>query len=91
MKMSAGDAKATTDVLFGCTDVPGMMKKAMNSSGQVPAAMQDCVNKTLNESRCAACSRTSSRATRRQAKQGPDPADDEVRQPERRLTRPASR
>jgi len=49
VKMSAGDAKATTDVLFGCTDVPGMMNKAMNSSGQVPAAMQDCVNKALND------------------------------------------
>ena len=49
VKMSAGDAKATTDVLFGCTDVPGMMKKAMNSSGQVPAAMQDCVNKALSD------------------------------------------
>ena len=49
VKMSAGDAKATTDVLFGCTDVPGMMKKAMNSSGQVPAQMQDCVNKALSD------------------------------------------
>ena len=49
VKMSEGDAKATTDVLFGCTDVPGMMKKAMNSSGQVPAQMRSCVDKTLNE------------------------------------------
>jgi hypothetical protein len=49
VKMSAGDAKATTDVLFGCTDVPGMMKKAMASSGQVPAQMQACVNQTLND------------------------------------------
>ena len=49
VKMSADDAKKATDVLFGCTDVPGMMNKAMMSSGQVPAAMQDCVKKTLNE------------------------------------------
>ena len=49
VKMSKGDAESATDVLFGCTDVPGMMKKAMNSSGQVPAAMQDCVNKALND------------------------------------------
>lgn len=49
VKMSEGDAKATTNVLFDCTDVPGMMKKAMNSSGQVPAEMQDCVNKVLSD------------------------------------------
>lgn len=49
VKMSKGDAESATDVLFGCTDVPGMMKKAMNSSGQVPAQMRGCVDKTLNE------------------------------------------
>ncbi len=49
VKMSKGDAEAATDVLFGCTDVPGMMQKAMNSSGQVPAEMRGCVNKALNE------------------------------------------
>jgi len=49
VKMSKGDAESATDVLFGCTDVPGMMKKAMNSSGQVPASMRPCVEKTLNE------------------------------------------
>ena len=49
VKMSEGDAKATTNVLFECTDVPGMMKKAMNSSGRVPAEMRDCVNKTLSD------------------------------------------
>lgn len=49
VKMSKGDAESATDVLFGCTDVPGMMKKAMNSSGQVPAQMRACVDKTLNE------------------------------------------
>jgi len=49
VKMSKGDAESATDVLFGCTDVPAMMKKAMNSSGQVPAQMRSCVDKTLNE------------------------------------------
>ena len=49
VKMSKGDAESATDVLFGCTDVPGMMKKAMNSSGQVPAQMRACVDKTLTE------------------------------------------
>lgn len=48
--MSPGDAKSATDVLFGCTDVPGMMKKALNSSGQIPAQMKACVSKQLNES-----------------------------------------
>jgi hypothetical protein len=49
VKMSKGDAESATDVLFGCTDVPAMMKKAMNSSGQVPAQMRACVDKTLSE------------------------------------------
>jgi hypothetical protein len=49
VKMSAADAKAATDVVFGCTDVQGMMKKAMKSSGQVPAAMQACVDKGLTD------------------------------------------
>jgi hypothetical protein len=49
VKMSKGDADAATDVLFGCTDVPGKMNKAMTSSGQVPAEMRACVTKALNE------------------------------------------
>ena len=49
VKMSPGDAESATNVLFGCTDVPGMMDKAMTSSGQVPQAMQACVKKALNE------------------------------------------
>lgn len=49
VKMSKGDAESATDVLFGCTDVPAMMKKAMKDSGQVPAQMRACVDKTLNE------------------------------------------
>ena len=38
-----------TDVLFGCTDVEGMMQNAMDKSGSVPKAMKACVTKTLNE------------------------------------------
>ena len=49
VKMSKGDATSATDVLFKCTDVPAMMQKAMKQSGQVPAEMQDCVNKALSE------------------------------------------
>ncbi len=47
--MSASDAKAATGVLFGCTDVPGMMQKALSASGSIPKAMQNCVNKVLTE------------------------------------------
>jgi hypothetical protein len=49
VKMSTGDAESATDVLFDCTDVPTMMQKAVGDSGQIPAEMQDCVNKALNE------------------------------------------
>lgn len=49
VKMSTGDAKAATDVLFGCTDVEGMMQKAMADSGQVPDEMKACVKKVLTE------------------------------------------
>ena len=49
VKMSVRDAKAATDVLFGCTDVPAMMQKAMDRSGQVPAAMKACIKKTLDQ------------------------------------------
>lgn len=49
VKMSKGDAKSATDVLFSCTDVPAMMNKAITSSSQVPAEMKACVTKALNE------------------------------------------
>ena len=49
VKMSASEAKAATDVLFSCTNVENMMQTAMNKSGNVPAAMKDCVNKVLTE------------------------------------------
>ena len=49
VKMSGGDAKSTTDVLFSCTDVESMMQTAMDKSGNVPAAMKTCVDKVLNE------------------------------------------
>ena len=47
--MSKDDAKAATDVLFDCTDVPAMMQKALDSAGQVPDEMKECVNKQINE------------------------------------------
>jgi hypothetical protein len=49
VKMSKADAESATNVLFGCTDVPGMMNKAITSSGQVPKAMQACVRRALND------------------------------------------
>jgi hypothetical protein len=49
LKMSAGDAKSATGVLFGCTDVQTMIKKAISGSGSVPKAMRACVDKTLTE------------------------------------------
>jgi hypothetical protein len=49
VKMSKDDAKATTDVFFDCTDIPAMMQKAMESAGQIPDEMKDCVNKQMSE------------------------------------------
>jgi hypothetical protein len=49
VKMSAGDAKAATRVVFGCTDVPAMMRTALSKTSQVPASMKSCVEKALNE------------------------------------------
>ncbi len=48
-KMAAGDARAATGVLFGCTDVQGMMKKAITKSGNVTAEMRTCVDEALTE------------------------------------------
>jgi hypothetical protein len=47
--MSAADAKATTNVLFECTEVESMVKKAMAESGQIPEQFQDCVDEVLDE------------------------------------------
>lgn len=49
VKMSTKDAESATDVLFKCTDVEGMMQKALDNSGQIPAEMRDCVNKALSD------------------------------------------
>ncbi len=49
VKMSAGDAKKATTVLFGCTDVVKMMQGAMDKSGSVPKQMKPCVDKALND------------------------------------------
>jgi hypothetical protein len=49
LKMAEGDAKAATGVLFGCTDVVAMMKKATVASGMVPKNLRPCVNKTITK------------------------------------------
>jgi hypothetical protein len=47
--MSATDARATTKVLFGCTDVEAMMESAIIRSGSIPAKVKTCVTRTLTE------------------------------------------
>ena len=49
LKMASGDAKSATGVLFDCTNVEGMMRTAISKSGNVPAQMKTCVNKTLTD------------------------------------------
>jgi hypothetical protein len=49
-KMSAKDAGSASDVLFGCTDVQGMMKQAITKSGNLPPAVKPCIDKTFTES-----------------------------------------
>jgi hypothetical protein len=49
VSMSAKDAKATTSVLFGCTDVEGMMNTAINQSGSLSKKVKACVSKALTE------------------------------------------
>ena len=49
-KMSAKDAESASSVLFGCTDVQGMMKQAISKSGNLPPAVKPCIDKTFTES-----------------------------------------
>jgi hypothetical protein len=51
VKMSAGDADATTDVVFSCTDVEAMMQSAMARSGALPKQVRACVSKVMTEAR----------------------------------------
>lgn len=51
LKMSKADADATTEVVFGCTDVEAMISKAINKSGTIPKKVQRCVDTTLTEER----------------------------------------
>ena len=51
LKMSKADSEATTEVVFGCTDVEKMMSKAINKTGTIPKQVQGCVKKTLTEDR----------------------------------------
>jgi hypothetical protein len=49
VKMSPADAKAATDVVFGCTDVTTKAKAAIGKSGIVPKRLGSCVDRTLTE------------------------------------------
>jgi hypothetical protein len=49
VKMSTTDAKAATDVLFGCAEVEAMVEKAIASSAAVAPTMRSCVNKAVND------------------------------------------
>ena len=51
-KMSAGDAKSASSVLFSCTDVPAMVTKAIGSADQtksLPASVKTCIKKAFTE------------------------------------------
>jgi hypothetical protein len=45
--MSGADAKAATDVLFGCSDIEAKMRAAVSKAGSIPQAMRGCVDKAL--------------------------------------------
>ena len=47
--LSATDATSATSVLFDCADIPGIMKKLVAGSNQVPKKMQTCINSALTE------------------------------------------
>jgi hypothetical protein len=49
VSMSPEDAKATTTVLFGCTDVEAMMNSAISQSGNLSKKIKACVTRTLTE------------------------------------------
>jgi hypothetical protein len=49
VKMSAADATAATDVLFGCVDVESRVERALAKSGTIAPDLRTCVNKVVNE------------------------------------------
>ena len=49
VKMSQKDATSATDTFFDCTDVMGMMHKAMTQGGKVPPQVQACMTKVLTK------------------------------------------
>ena len=49
VRLSPADARTTTAVLFTCADVTGMIWKAVDKGGQVPARVRPCVRKALGE------------------------------------------
>jgi hypothetical protein len=48
-KLSAGDAKSATGVFFDCTDMEGMMRRAVGGNANIPRSMKTCIDKTLTE------------------------------------------
>lgn len=52
LKMSAGDAKGASGVLFSCTDVSKMVNNAVGSSAQaksLPSSVKTCISKALTD------------------------------------------
>jgi hypothetical protein len=49
VRLLPADAKATTAVLFKCSDVAGMIWKAVDKDGQIPLRVRPCVKKALDE------------------------------------------
>ena len=49
VKMEKGDAESAADTFFDCTDVMGMMHRAMSQGGSVPKEVQDCMDKALTK------------------------------------------
>ena len=64
-KMSAKDAGSASDVLFGCTDVQGMMKQAITKSGNLPPAVSPASTRPSPSPTSSRCSPRCSRAIRR--------------------------
>ncbi len=49
VKMSSDDANSAADTFFGCTDVMGMMKKAMSQGGKIDPKVKACIDKALSK------------------------------------------
>lgn len=47
VKMNAEDAASATDVVFGCADVPAMVKGELSQNDDLPARTQKCIAKVM--------------------------------------------